>query len=303
MSSRCRLSKSSTGIPSSRACSSVATEVATQRIPVTPAAGDRRQQVGDRRAGAEADRHPVLDQLRRGLGRDPLLRIGPAHGRDFILARDGCDGSVVASGDCAPPRSVALTRRADVVGRSPEADVQLEDEAVSWNHLEIERRGEVLMATDLDSRNGTALNGEPLDRPRRLRNGDTLIVGGHRLEVAIGPATPVGATVPSGGPSVGAERGGAGDRGGADRALPQRGRLRRPSRHPGRDRRGAAGQRAHRPAPPRRPRRQARRRRRRRPRPPAPDRRPGDRARPRPRPAAAVGPIGQQPWLGRDVAR
>ena len=40
------------------------------------------------------------------------------------------------------------------------------------------------MATDLDSRNGTALNGEPLDRPRRLRDGDTLIVGGHRLEVS-----------------------------------------------------------------------------------------------------------------------
>ena len=75
--------------------------------------------------------------------------------------------------------------------------MRLEDEAVSWNHLEIERRGEVLMATDLDSRNGTALNGEPLDRPRRLRDGDTLIVGGHRLEVSTGPATPVGATVPA----------------------------------------------------------------------------------------------------------
>jgi predicted component of type VI protein secretion system len=97
---------------------------------------------------------------------------------------------------------VALSGEVTVVGRSPEADVQLEDEAVSWNHLEIERRGEVLMATDLDSRNGTTLNGEPLGRPRRLRNGDTLIVGGHRLEVAVGPATPVGATVASDGPSV-----------------------------------------------------------------------------------------------------
>ena len=83
-----------------------------------------------------------------------------------------------------------LSGERTVVGRSPEADVVLEDEAVSWNHLEIERRGEVLMATDLDSRNGTALNGEPLDRPRRLRDGDTLIVGGYRLEVktAIGDA-------------------------------------------------------------------------------------------------------------------
>src|SRR3954452_20849907 len=107
----------------------------------------------------------------------------------------------ISSGGEAP-RSVALSGERTVVGRSPEADVQLEDEAVSWNHLEIERRGEVLMATDLDSRNGTALNGEPLDRPRRLRNGDTLIVGGHRLEVAVGPATPVGATVAAGEPSV-----------------------------------------------------------------------------------------------------
>ena len=71
-----------------------------------------------------------------------------------------------------------------MVGRDPEADVCIDDEAVSWNHLEIESRGGVLMATDLDSRNGTALNGEPLDRPRRLRDGDTLIVGGHRLEVS-----------------------------------------------------------------------------------------------------------------------
>jgi predicted component of type VI protein secretion system len=113
------------------------------------------------------------------------------------------DARIWVSSGGEAPRSVALAGERTVVGRSPEADVLLEDEAVSWNHLEIERRGEVLMATDLDSRNGTALNGEPLDRPRRLRNGDTLIVGGHRLEVSVGPATPVGATVPSDGPSVG----------------------------------------------------------------------------------------------------
>src|SRR4051812_18491069 len=93
------------------------------------------------------------------------------------------------------PHSVALSGERTVVGRSPEADVVLEGEAVSWNHLEIERKGDVLMASDLDSRNGTALNGEPLDRPRRLRDGDTLIVGGHRLEVKTGEITPVGATV------------------------------------------------------------------------------------------------------------
>src|SRR5689334_20101330 len=109
------------------------------------------------------------------------------------------DARIWISSSGEAPRSVALSGERTVVGRSPEADVQLEDEAVSWNHLEIESRGEVLMATDLDSRNGTALNGEPLDRPRRLRDGDTLIVGGYRLEVKTGGITPVGATVASSG--------------------------------------------------------------------------------------------------------
>jgi pSer/pThr/pTyr-binding forkhead associated (FHA) protein len=112
------------------------------------------------------------------------------------------DTRIWLTGEGGAPRSVALSGERTLIGRSPEADVQLDDEAVSWNHLEIARRGEMLMATDLDSRNGTALNGEPLDRPRRLRNGDTLIVGAYRLEVSVGPATPVGATVPSSQPSV-----------------------------------------------------------------------------------------------------
>jgi|GEM_PF-401133 len=112
------------------------------------------------------------------------------------------DARIWVSSGGEAPRSVALTGERTVIGRSPEADLQLDDEAVSWNHLEIERRGDVLMATDLDSRNGTALNGEPLERPRRLADGDTLILGAHRLEISTGKVTPVGATVPSGGPSV-----------------------------------------------------------------------------------------------------
>src|SRR6478609_4840212 len=123
------------------------------------------------------------------------------------------DARIWVSSGGEAPRSVALSRERTVVGRSPEAEVQLEDEAVSWNHLEIERRGEVLMATDLDSRNGTALNGEPLDRPRpparsRGRAGDAGRGDGAEQR-----------------PLGGADRGGAGDRGGTDRALPQRGRL------------------------------------------------------------------------------
>jgi predicted component of type VI protein secretion system len=112
------------------------------------------------------------------------------------------DARIWLTGEGGEPRSVALAAERTVIGRDPEADVTIDDEAVSWHHLEIESRGGVLMATDLDSRNGTALNGEPLDRPRRLRDGDTLLVGGHRLEVSDPVPGRAGGTVPAAAPSV-----------------------------------------------------------------------------------------------------
>lgn len=105
------------------------------------------------------------------------------------------------SGDGAP-RSFPLRDGVTTIGRDPDADLPLDDEAVSWHHLEIESRGGVLMATDLDSRNGTALNGDRLDRPRRLRDGDTLVVGSRRLEVSIPDPGAGGATVADTEPSV-----------------------------------------------------------------------------------------------------
>jgi predicted component of type VI protein secretion system len=112
------------------------------------------------------------------------------------------DVRVWVTGKSGTPTSVALGAERIVIGRDPDADIVLDDEAVSWNHLEIERRGGVLMATDLDSRNGTALNGEPLDRPRRLRDGDVLTVGEHRLEISDKLPGRAGATVPVAEPSV-----------------------------------------------------------------------------------------------------
>jgi predicted component of type VI protein secretion system len=105
------------------------------------------------------------------------------------------------TGKGAEPHSCAVGERI-AVGRDPGADVCIEDEAVSWHHLEIESRSGVLMATDLDSRNGTALNGEPLERPRRLRDGDVLSVAEYRLEVSDPVPGRAGATVAASEPSV-----------------------------------------------------------------------------------------------------
>jgi pSer/pThr/pTyr-binding forkhead associated (FHA) protein len=85
------------------------------------------------------------------------------------------------------PRSAALEEGRTLVGRGEHCEVRIEDEAVSTDHLEISRHGSTLLATDLDSRNGTLLNGAPLEGTRRLRNGDVLVAGGVRLEVAVPP--------------------------------------------------------------------------------------------------------------------
>jgi len=111
------------------------------------------------------------------------------------------DARIWLTGKGAEPRSFALGERT-TVGRDPAADVCIDDEAVSWHHLEVESRGGVLMATDLDSRNGTALNGESLDRPRRLRDGDVLTVAEYRLEVSDPVPGRAGATVAATEPSV-----------------------------------------------------------------------------------------------------
>jgi predicted component of type VI protein secretion system len=112
------------------------------------------------------------------------------------------DARIWLTGEGGEPRSTPLPVGRTTVGRDPEADLCIDDEAISWHHLEIENRGGVLMATDLDSRNGTALNGDPLDRPRRLRDGDTLVVGGHRLEISDSVPGRAGGTVAAAAPSV-----------------------------------------------------------------------------------------------------
>src|SRR3954470_14439686 len=198
MSSRRSWLNSSTGMPSWRACSSVATEVATQRTSLTPRAAI----AGSRWATVDPVPSPTVipsstssaaasAAMRFSASADTALHSIQVRCNVFgvykahntlrpIYARGDMDARIWLTGEGGEPRSVALSGERTVVGRNPEAEIRIDDEAVSWNHLEIENRGGVLMATDLDSRNGTALNGEPLDRPRRLRDGDTLIVGGPR---------------------------------------------------------------------------------------------------------------------------
>lgn len=69
-----------------------------------------------------------------------------------------------------------------VVGTSENADLVLDDDpAISRLHLVLEHLGEAWCVRDLDSRNGTHVNGHRLFSERPLHDGDELLIGRTRL--------------------------------------------------------------------------------------------------------------------------
>jgi predicted component of type VI protein secretion system len=76
-------------------------------------------------------------------------------------------------------RECALS--ADVtIGRQPDNTVSVDNPAVSGRHARIARDGDGFVVEDLESRNGTFVNGERVTR-QVLRHGDVVLVGKHRL--------------------------------------------------------------------------------------------------------------------------
>jgi hypothetical protein len=73
-----------------------------------------------------------------------------------------------------------LTKRRAVIGRSKDCDVQVADANVSRRHAEVRQEGAAHWVVDLDSTNGTEVNGRRLKRAK-LRPGDTITVGSTEL--------------------------------------------------------------------------------------------------------------------------
>jgi hypothetical protein len=68
-----------------------------------------------------------------------------------------------------------------LIGRGPSAEIRLEDPFASSRHARIVRQGDVLVIEDLDSTNGTYLNGDRLDGPQPLHPGDRIRIGDNEF--------------------------------------------------------------------------------------------------------------------------
>lgn len=82
-------------------------------------------------------------------------------------------------------QAVALGIAGVTAGRSPQCELPLDDQGVSRRHCRFERRDGEVVVTDLDSANGTFVNGQAV-ASAIVRPGDVVRIGGTELEVAMG---------------------------------------------------------------------------------------------------------------------
>ncbi len=83
--------------------------------------------------------------------------------------------------DNGAPRRINLDSLPIVIGRAPPADLVLEGGSVSRRHCRFDLTGDKVTLTDMNSTNGTYLDGVRLDAAVTLVDGMTIAVGGHRL--------------------------------------------------------------------------------------------------------------------------
>jgi pSer/pThr/pTyr-binding forkhead associated (FHA) protein len=85
--------------------------------------------------------------------------------------------------DTDKPQTTSLAAAKVRIGREADNDIVLDDVQVSRYHLVLTRQDEQLFVEDLNTANGTLVNGEPLTEPSPLQPGDTIKIGQVTIRV------------------------------------------------------------------------------------------------------------------------
>ena len=79
-----------------------------------------------------------------------------------------------------------LTGQSITMGREPDNDIVVENLLVSGYHARIDPAGREYILTDLQSKNGTFVNGERVTSTK-LKDGDQILVGKHTIVFTLSP--------------------------------------------------------------------------------------------------------------------
>lgn len=119
-------------------------------------------------------RKPEQGQLddRTTLVQGPLTGLGATdEGVHYLVVAEGLE----------PGRMIELSSQAITLGRQPPADVVLRDVEISRSHCRLQRVRDFVAVTDLNSMNGTFVDGVRVDGAAILHQGSVLQVGGQLL--------------------------------------------------------------------------------------------------------------------------
>lgn len=129
----------------------------------------------------EANVHNLVADLRNLLGDSERTVIRTIHRYGYALAADLERSShwEIRIGD----RRVTLKPGENIVGRDDDADVRIDEPSVSRRHARIVVSEAGLLVSDLESKNGTTVDGEPLQTEAAATDGSELIFGAVRTRV------------------------------------------------------------------------------------------------------------------------
>lgn len=134
-------------------------------------------------ADVSAPRAELVNKLKRleELGLVAVVREEPppmqtaAQKRTTASRKRTLVGSLTPDG--APDRVFPLLDAEHTIGRAPESTITIADGSVSSRHARILRTPQGFVIEDLQSRNGTFVNGERVTEKRQLADGDLIRVG------------------------------------------------------------------------------------------------------------------------------
>lgn len=113
-----------------------------------------------------------------------ILRIGDPEGNSVSLTfrTSGAPGVQTPATGILRLGITALGMKTSLfIGRDPQADVSLPAPVVSWHHARLDQLPQGHVLTDLNSTNGTFVNGQRLTRSHLLHQGDTVQIGPFKL--------------------------------------------------------------------------------------------------------------------------
>ncbi|UCC61551.1 MAG: FHA domain-containing protein [Anaerolineae bacterium] len=108
-----------------------------------------------------------------------VIRVGDPHGNSVSMTLEGAAGEHLRTRPLGMHKLAQFPR--SLIGRDPSSQLHLDHPAVSWHHAEIVRQDGRFAIRDLESTNGTFVNGQPVTEWAALSVGSVIQIGPFKL--------------------------------------------------------------------------------------------------------------------------